>query len=202
MTRVMIVDDHPVFRRGLAVLLSASGFDVVGEAANGREAIATVAAIGPDVVLMDLGMPELGGIAATGHIVAEHPQVRVVMITMHDDDESVRSALSAGAIGYVVKDAPPEEIIAAVHAAELGASLLGSGLGRPQPAAHPLDRLAEFTGREREVAQLLAKGLSNRSIATRLGVSDKTIANYVANVRLKLGAADRYEAGALIRDRT
>ena len=207
MTRVLLVDDHPVYRRGLAALVAASGFDVAGEAASGEEAISAARTLGPDVVLMDLRLPELHGIEATERIVAENPAIRVVVVTMLDDDEAVRAALAAGAIGYVVKDASPEEIIAALRAAVLGASLVGSGVRRPiDPLAASgsvaaAARSASLTRRESQTAALLAKGLSNRAIAGRFGVSEKTVANYVSSVLLKLGVRDRYEAGRLVRER-
>ena len=206
MTRVLLVDDHPVYRRGLAALVAASGFDVAGEAASGEEAISAARTLGPDVVLMDLRLPELHGIEATERIVAENPAIRVVVVTMLDDAEAVRAALAAGAIGYVVKDASPEEIIAALRAAVLGASLVGSGVRRPidpMPANGSVAaaRSASLTRRESQTAALLAKGLSNRAIAGRFGVSEKTVANYVSSVLLKLGVRDRYEAGRLVRER-
>ena len=201
MTTVLLVDDHPVYRRGLGVLLRAAGFDVVGEAASGLEAIAVVATHRPDVVLMDLGMPELGGTAATERILAEYPATRVVVVTMFGDEESVRAALAAGAVGYVLKDSPPAQVEAAVVAAASGARLLGPGV--PFPAATPAATQPEafrlLTARERDVAALLAKGLSNRTIGERLGVSDKTVANYVAGLRLKLGAVDRHDAARIVR---
>jgi DNA-binding NarL/FixJ family response regulator len=200
-TTVLLVDDHPVYRRGLGVLLRAAGFDVVGEAASGLEAIAAVATHRPDVVLMDLGMPELGGTAATERILAEYPATRVVVVTMFGDEESVRAALAAGAVGYVLKDSPPAQVEAAVVAAASGARHLGPGV--PFPAAAPAAAQPEafrlLTARERDVAALLAKGLSNRTIGERLGVSDKTVANYVAGLRLKLGAVDRHDAARIVR---
>lgn len=201
MTTVLLVDDHPVYRRGLGVLLRAAGFEVVGEAASGIEAIAAVATHRPDVVVMDLGLPELGGTAATERILVEYPATRIVVVTMFGDEESVRAALAAGAVGYVLKDSPPEQVEAAVVAAAAGARLLGPGV--PFPAALPTvehpEALQMLTPRERDVALLLAKGLSNRTIGDRLGVSDKTVANYVAGLRAKLGAADRHHAAQIVR---
>jgi DNA-binding NarL/FixJ family response regulator len=202
MTTVLIVDDHPVYRRGLAALLSASGLQIVGEAAASAEAIDMVTRLSPDVVLMDIGLPDGSGVATTEWIRAAHPDVRVVVVTMFDDDGSVRAALRAGACGYVVKDAAPSEIVAAVRAAEMGATLLGSGVTPPvdQPAVHS-SPLAEFglTPRERQLVDLLAKGLPNSVIAERMGLSAKTVANYLSMVLVKLGAADRAEAIIIIR---
>ncbi|MFB9387171.1 response regulator [Pseudonocardia petroleophila] len=200
--RVLVVDDHPVFRRGMTALLRASGFDVVAEAASGTEAVAAAARELPDVVLMDLGLPDLGGAAATERITAAHPDVRVVVVTSYDDEASVRAALDAGADGYVTKDASPDQIVAAVEAARMGALWLGSGVPRPGATAPaPAPALPGLSPREAAVAELVGKGLSNPVIATRLGLSPKTVANYVSTVLLRLGAADRAEAIRLIRDR-
>jgi len=201
--RVVVADDHPVFRKGLVALLSADGIDVVGEAENGLEAIAVVAKTAPDVVLMDLGMPELGGIEATERIVAADPGIRVIVITLYDDQQSVRAALAAGASGYVVKQAPPDEIVAAVRATAGGAMWIGSGVPRPGSgtvAASPPAAISGLTPRESAIADLLSRGLSNPVIAERLHLSVKTVANYVSIILLKVGAADRAAAAAVLRD--
>lgn len=199
--RVLVVDDHPVFRRGMIALLRASGFDVVAEAASGTEAVAAAARERPDVVLMDLGLPDLGGVPATERITAAHPDVRVVVVTSYDDEASVRAALDAGATGYVTKEASPEQIVAAVEAATMGALWLGSGVPRPDAvAAAPPPAVPGLSPREAAVADLLGRGLSNPVIATRLGLSAKTVANYVSTILLRLGAADRAEAIRLVRD--
>ncbi|KQO99672.1 response regulator transcription factor [Leifsonia sp. Leaf264] len=202
MTRVVVVDDHPVFRRGLSALLSASGVEIVGEAASGNEAILVVDRTRPDLVLMDLGLPDIGGIEATERITARHPDVRVIVISLYDDENSVRAALDAGALGYLAKDSTPEQIIAAVQAAEMGASMFGPGIRIPgsMPAPESL-HLAMLTRREKAIAELLGKGLSNPVIAERLGLSAKTVANYVSIVLLKLGAENRSDAVALVRGR-
>lgn len=206
MTSLLIVDDHPVFRRGLVALLRASGFDIVGEAASVAEAIAVAIDRSPDVVVMDLGLADGSGITATASIRAARPATRVVVVTMYDDDGSVRAALDAGASGYVVKDASAEEVVAAVRAAEMGASLLGSGIAVPLAAESFVrpEPLAEFgfTPRERELVGLLGKGLSNPVMAERMGVSAKTVANYLTLVLVKLGAADRGQAIEMIRRQT
>jgi DNA-binding NarL/FixJ family response regulator len=199
-TTVLIVDDHPVFRRGLRALIRASGFEVVGEAASSTEAVALARRERPDIVLMDLGLPDQHGIATTGQLVAEHPGLRVVVITMFDDHDSVAAALRAGAIGYVVKDSPPELIIAAVRAAELGASMLSSGLSRPVPTVET-PGFPGLTPREQAVLALLGKGLPNPVIAERLALSLKTVANYVSTVMLKIGATDRLDAARIVRER-
>ena len=189
--RAVVVDDHPVFRKGLVALLEADGIDVAGEAENGLQAIDVVGAVLPDVVLMDLGLPELGGVDATERIVAEHPGIRVVVITLFDDEQSVRAALAAGASGYVVKQAPPEQIVAAVRAAADGALWLGAGVPRPAfgaTATIGVGETAAFAGltpRESEIADLLSRGLANPAIAERLHLSVKTVANYVSIILLE-----------------
>jgi DNA-binding NarL/FixJ family response regulator len=200
MSRVVVVDDHPVFRKGLVALLRASDFEVVGEAASGSEAVEVVAEHRPDVVLMDLGLPETGGIVATERITAAYPHIRVVVITLYDDDGSVRAALDAGASGYVIKEASPDEIIAAIGAAQSGARWIGSGVPLPGSAhSSPAATLPGLTRRESAIAELLGKGLTNPAIAERLGLSAKTVANYVSIVLMKLGAEDRLEAARIVR---
>ncbi len=203
MTRVIVVDDHPVFRKGLIALLRASELEVVGEAGSGLEALALVADAVPDVVLMDLSMPDLGGIDATEQIIAAHPDVRVVVITLHEDEATVTRALRAGASAYVTKQASPDQILSAISAAESGALWLGPGVPRPLigRAPDPTDAiaLAGLTARESAIADLISRGLSNPMIADRLHLSVKTVANYVSVVLLKLGASDRAEAAKVVR---
>ena len=189
---------------GRGRLLLAAGITNVTEAASGEEAVFAAHADHPDIAVMDLGLPDNTGHEAAGRILAEHPSTRIVMVTMFDDDESVRLALAAGAIGYVVKDSQPEQIIAAMQAAAMGASLLGSGLHRgftAGQAAAPRTVLdgTPFTRSERRVAELLMKGLPNNAVAERLGVTPKTVANYVSSVLLKLGAESRREAAVRLR---
>ena len=203
MARGVVVDDHPVFRKGLVALLTAWDIDVVAEAGNGLEALAAVAETRPDVVLMDVSMPELDGIHATQRLTAEHPGVHIVVITTFDDDTTVRRALEAGADGYVTKQASAEQILAAITAAESGALLLGTGVPRPvvDPAsAGPVPSvLAMLTPRERAIADLVGRGLANPVIAERLFLSAKTVANYVSLVIVKLGVTDRAELARLVR---
>lgn len=204
MSRVVIVDDHPVFRRGLAALLKASGLRIVGEAASAAESVSVVDSLVPDVVLMDLGLPDASGSTAIARITARHPDVRVVVITMDNSATAVHRALAAGATGFVTKDALPAQIIAAIRAAEAGATMLGPGVPLPSVEAVPDDEppgYLSLTERERAVARLLAQGLPNPVIAERLALSSKTVANYVSNVVLKLQAVDRHEAARLIRNR-
>ena len=203
MTTVVVVDDHPVFRSGVTALLEVNGHQVVGEAAGAAEAVELVRRLRPAIVLMDLGLPDGSGVTATERIVAEHPEVRVVVVTMFDDDGSVRAALRAGAAGYVVKDAGHAEIVAAVRAAELGAVVLGSGVAASgasaafaEPAADPFG----LTRRERQVLDLVVRGLTNGQIAERLGLSGKSVSNMVSTILGKMGVNDRVEAAALARE--
>ena len=202
-TTVIVVDDHPVFRSGVAALLEVNGYRVVGEAAGAGEAVELVRRLRPAIVLMDLGLPDGSGVTATERIVAEHPEVRVVVVTMFDDDGSVRAALQAGAAGYVVKDAGHAEIVAAVRAAELGAVVLGSGVSAPGSAvtfAEPVEDPFGLTRRERQVLDLVVRGLTNGQIAERLGLSGKTISNMVSAILAKMGVRDRVDAAALARE--
>lgn len=203
MTRVVVVDDHPIFRKGLIALLRASDVEVVAEAGSGLEALAVIADTLPDVVLMDISMPDLGGIEATERVIAQHPTVRIVVVTLHEDEATVARALRAGASAYVTKQASPEQILAAISAAATGALWLGPGVPRPlggaTPQASATVALEGLTSRESAIADLVSRGLSNPIIAERLHLSVKTVANYVSIVMLKLGAADRAEAARLVR---
>ena len=207
MTRVILVDDHPVFRNGLRALLEASGIDVVGEAATGADAVELAAQLTPDVVLMDLGLPDMSGVEAVGQIVAARPATRVLVISLYQDDGSVETALRAGARGYVVKDAPAEEVVAAVHAVASGSAVIGGSLaGRLADLVHgrageiPEEDFPSLTTRERQILGLIAKGLTNSAIAERLGLSGKTVANYVSVILAKIDAADRNEATRKVTD--
>lgn len=202
MTRVMVVDDHPVYRRGIAALLEASGYDVVAEAGSAAEAVAWARRVAPEAVMMDLGLPDGSGIDATARIVGERPATRVVVVTMFDDEGAVRRALAAGAAGYVVKDAAPSEILAALAAALEGATVLGSGVARIADAGLRTGPVADpfaLTPRERDVLALVARGLTNRQTAERLGIAGKTVANVVSVLLAKCGAADRVELAAIAR---
>ena len=200
MSRIVVVDDHPIFRKGLVALLRAEGYDIVAEASEGVEAVAVVAAEHPDVVLMDLSMPLRDGFDATAHITARYPDIKVVVITLFDDEASVIRALQAGAAGYVSKQADPDQIIGAINAVLRGAMWLGAGVARPPLSTAATEALPGLTPREAAVADLLSRGLSNPMMAERLCLSTKTIANYVSTVMLKLGAADRDEAARRVRE--
>ncbi len=206
--RVMIVDDHPVVRSGLLALLTeASGFEPVGEAHDGIAALAAIRQTRPDVVLMDLTMPNLSGVEVTRQVTAWSgtARVAVLVLTMSDDDASLAAAMRAGARGYLLKDAGAEEVLAAVRAVARGEVIFGRGVA---PAVldlltarnrMPAPVLPELTGREREILGLVGKGLGNQAIAARLRISAKTVANTVSNILVKLGVADRSDAVAVAR---
>jgi DNA-binding NarL/FixJ family response regulator len=206
--RVLIADDHPMFRKGLAMLLESTGdIDVIGQASNGREAAALAAELHPDLVLMDLQMPDGSGITATREIVTADPRVRVLVVTLLEDDDSVFAALRAGAGGYVLKDADDAELVRAVHAVghdeaifspAIARRVLGFFASAPHVAAP--QAFPDLTKREREILHLLAQGATNASIATELALSPKTVSNYVSNIFAKLHVADRAQAVARARD--
>ena len=204
MIRVVLADDHPVVRAGLAALLSSlPGIEVVGVAATGREAIREVVTTRPDVAVLDLQMPDLDGFAATRELARAAPEVAVLVLTMFEDDDSVFAAMRAGARGYLVKGAEQEEIARAIRAVAAGEAIFGPGVARRVltffAAPPPTDPFPELTTREREILDLLAAGLSNPAIATRLDLAAKTVANNVSTIFTKLGTADR--AAAIIHAR-
>jgi DNA-binding NarL/FixJ family response regulator len=194
--RVLVTDDHAMVRRGLIELLSAAeGIEVVGEAANGREAVARAEELAPDVVLMDLQMPEMDGVTATRAIVAESgPQVLV--LTSFSDAERIVDALDAGAVGYMLKDAEPDDLIDAVRSVAQGDSPLHPRVARQlltaRSARRPIDQ--ELTTREREVLGLVRDGLANKQIARRLGISERTVKAHLTSVFATIGVADRTAA--------
>jgi DNA-binding NarL/FixJ family response regulator len=205
--RILVAEDHPLFRKGMISLLSSvPEFEVVGEAATGEEAVARAAELQPDVVLMDLQMPEVNGIEATRRILQESPSVRVLVVTLFEDDDSVFMALRAGARGYVLKDADEEEMVMAIRAVGRGEAIFSPAIAErllayfasPQPAAPP-QAFPTLTDREREILHLIARGHPNPSIAKQLHLSTKTVGNYVSNIFTKLQVADR--AQAIIRAR-
>lgn len=220
--KVILADDHPVVRRGLAAIVDAEDdIQVVGEAANGQEALALVHRLKPDVVLMDLQMPVLDGVEATKRIRAEAPATKVIILTTFKDDDFIYAGLSAGARGYLLKDAPPSRLIEAIRAAHRGESLLN-----PEVAARLLDRLTslispdppvtpptpppadyrpvkvrppKITPREQDVLRLMARGLRNKEIADELVIAERTVKIHVGNILGKLQASNRTEAVALAR---
>jgi DNA-binding NarL/FixJ family response regulator len=201
-TRVLIADDHPTFRRGLGSLIeSLPEVELVGEADDGESAVSMTAQIKPDVVVMDLNMPRLNGIEATRRIIADDPSAAIIVLTMLDEDESVFAAMRAGARGYIVKGADTEDVLRAVESVARGDLVFGpsvagrvlSYLTQPLSARDPV-MFPELSDREREILELLARGLSNTEIARRLVVSPKTVRNHVSNVFAKLQVSDRAQA--------
>lgn len=205
--RVLIADDHPHFREGLnALLLSAPDIEVVGEAENGERAISLSAKLQPDVVLMDLNMPGVGGIEATRRILHTSPHISVLVISMFEDDDSVFAALQAGARGYLLKGALKAEILRSIRAVYSGEAIFGPAIAKklmqyfasPRPGA-PENLFPELTEREREILIFIAGHHTNPEIAKRLHLSQKTVRNHVSNIFTKLQVADR--AQAIIRAR-
>jgi DNA-binding NarL/FixJ family response regulator len=200
--RVLIADDHESFRSGLRSLLAtAPDIGVVGESATGDEVLRVATAVQPDVVLMDVNMPGLDGIEATRALVDAAPHVAVLVLTMHDDDETVFAAVRAGARGYLLKGATRAEILRAVRAVAAGDAIFGPAVARRlmsyfgQPVPAGLERpFPELTEREREILDLVARGRSNAEITAQLVVSPKTIRNHVSNIFAKLQVRDRAEA--------
>lgn len=199
--RVVVVDDHQIVRDGLVALLGAlDGMEVVGTASDGVDALHVVEDTGPDVVVMDIQMPALDGIEATRRITARHEGVRVVMLTMNEDDDTVLSAVRAGASGYLLKGSGADEVSNAVRAAYAGGMVFGASLaGRVAAlfaggARRRSPAFPELSDREREVLDLLAAGRSNDAIARELFISNKTVRNAVSSIYAKLHAAGRAEA--------
>jgi DNA-binding NarL/FixJ family response regulator len=210
-TRILLVDDQTLFREGLKTLLSTQpDFRVVGEAANGQEALRLCASLHPRVVLMDLRMPVLDGVAATRRLHDEQPEIRVIVLTTFDDDDTVFDGLRAGAVGYLLKDAPSERLFEAIRATARGESFLQPSItakliaefarlteAAPKRAAALTEPLSE---REAEVLRLVARGASNREIAASLVIVEGTVKNHVTSVLGKLGVTDRTQAALRARE--
>jgi NarL family two-component system response regulator LiaR len=198
--RVLIVDDHPMVRRGLATFLQVyDDLELAGEAAGGQEAIQLCARLQPDVVLMDMAMPEMDGATATRLIRKQSPTIRVVMLTSFKDEILVQSALQAGAIGYLLKDVSADELARAIRAAHAGRATLSPEVAGVivHAAGQPPKPGLDLTERERAVLALMVEGLNNTQIAGKLGVSPSTIKSHVSNILTKLGVSSRTEAVTL-----
>ena len=198
--RVVLADDHPVVRRGLgAMLRSADDIDVVGEAGDGHEAVQAAVTLSPDVIVLDIHMPGLDGVAAAREIRRAAPDVGILMLTMLDDDASVRAAVTAGAAGYVLKGDPQDRIVRAIHAVACGDAFLAAGVARHVMDARP-DPLSALSPRERQLLGLLAEGVPTTAMARRLGVAPKTVSNTLSTVYAKLGVTNRTAAALRARD--
>jgi DNA-binding NarL/FixJ family response regulator len=204
--RVLVADDQNLIRTGFRLILNARGIEVVGEAADGAEAVAMARELEPDVVLMDIRMPNMDGLEATRRILERAPHCRVLMLTTFDLDRYVYTALSVGASGFLLKDVTPEHLAAAVRLVDTGDALLAPSITRrlverfashgDRPSTVPAD-LAALTPREREVLTLLGRGLSNTELAAELTLSEATVKSHVARIFAKLGLRDRAQAVVL-----
>jgi DNA-binding NarL/FixJ family response regulator len=203
--RVLVADDHPVFRRGMRAILGAEpDTELVGEATDGEEAVALTLKLRPDVVLMDLNMPNVSGIEATRRILEENPETAVLMLTMFEDDKSIFAAMRAGAHGYVLKGADGAETLRAIHAAASGEAIFSPTITRrlteyfATPGGDHISSMEQafpnLTEREREILALMAEGYTNNAIASRLYLSPKTVRNYVSSIFTKLQVSDRSQA--------
>jgi DNA-binding NarL/FixJ family response regulator len=197
--RVVVVDDHHLFRQGLKAVLEAEGFDVVGEAVSGEHAVEVAAAVEPEVVIMDLHMPGISGVEATRRIRERLPSARVLVVTVSAADADVVGAMLAGASGYLLKDTPPAQIAAGVRATAAGDAMLSPDvtarlLRRVQPAAEELTVPSELSERELQVLNLITEGLDNAEIAERLVISPTTAKNHVSNILAKMGVESRVQA--------
>ena len=218
MIRVLIADDQTLLRGSLRLLRdSQADLTVVGEAADGNDAVALAAREQPDVVLMDIRMPELDGLAATRTIAREQLEVRVLVLTTFDLDEYVYGALRAGASGFLLKDTPPPDLVAAIRVIASGEALLAPGITKrlieefariPEPGRRPITELSTVTDREKDVLELIGRGLTNQEIAVRLNVSPATVKTHVSRLLTKLDARDRaqlvivaYESGLVVATR-
>jgi DNA-binding NarL/FixJ family response regulator len=209
--RLLLVDDQALFREGLRTILEARpGFEVVAEAANGREAISAAASARPDVVLMDLHMPVLDGVAATRELRATRPGTRILVLTTFDEDEQIFAALRAGAAGYLLKDCDSAHLAEAIEAVHRGDSFLQPVIAArviaeftrrgPAPGNSPPPLLEPLSERETDVLRTLAHGASNKEIAAALGLAEGTVKNHVSNILGKLGVLDRTQAALRARD--
>ena len=207
--RVLVVDDHPLIRSGLRVLLAEEpSVELVGEAATGEDALAAAATLAPDVVLMDLNLPGIDGVQVTRQLLTEHPHTKVLVLTMLEDDDSLRAALQAGARGYLLKGAGGDETVRAILSVAAGDAVFSAPVADrvldaaapPPPAATARQTFPALTDREHDVLVLLAQGHNNTAIAETLFLQPKTVRNYVSSVLAKLNVEDRIEALLLARE--
>jgi DNA-binding NarL/FixJ family response regulator len=207
--RILVADDHKLFREGLTALLNgAAATAVVGEASTGQEAIAQAQALSPDVVLMDIMMPDMNGIAATRRILAAQPDIGIIMLTMLEDDDSLFAAMCAGARGYILKGADRKEVLRTVTAVAEGQALFGPAIAsrltnffrRGEQVATAVTPFPDLTDREREVLDLIARGINNQGVAEQMQISGKTVSNYISSIFSKLQVADRAQAIVKARD--
>ena len=201
--RILIADDHFVVRQGLAALLvPRNGMQVVGEAATGREAVDRARYLQPDVILMDMMMPEMDGPEAIALIKQENPAARILVLTSFGESKQISAAIQAGALGYLLKDSSPDDLLHAIHSVYRGNLVLPQDLAlklmQPQPAAGDLDQLTE---RETDVLRLLAKGQSNQEIAATLNIGMTTVRSHVSNILMKLNVSNRTQAALVAQER-
>ncbi len=202
MTKVLLVDDHPLVRTGLRAIIEAAGeLSVVGEAADGRGLVDIATDLRPDVVLMDLSMPHVDGIEATRALREAGNEVPVVVLTSFAESAQVTAALAAGAVGYLLKDSDPGDVIRAIRAAAAGHAPIDPRVARTLlPTSAPLDAPAGLSAREREVLALVARGLANKQVARSLGISERTVKVHLGNVFRHIGVGDRTSAALWARD--
>ncbi|PZV11130.1 MAG: DNA-binding response regulator [Leptolyngbya sp.] len=204
MIRILLVDDQHIIRQGLRSMLESNAdMEVIGEAENGQRAIEQIPTLQPDLILMDIRMPVMDGVAATKAIAQQHPDIKVLILTTFDDDDYVSQAMRLGAKGYLLKDTEPDELALAIRSVDKGHTQLGPGLfektltspaAPSAPAVEAPPELAQLTQRELEVLQLIASGANNREIAQALFLSENTVKNYVTNILSRLNLRDRTQA--------
>jgi DNA-binding NarL/FixJ family response regulator len=202
MTTVLLADDHRLVRAGLVRLLAtASDIDVVGEAADGRQAVEQSRTLAPDVILMDLSMPVLDGIEATRQILSQQPNVRIVALTSFADHPKVADMLEAGAVGYLLKDCEPADLLAAIRSADAGGVPLDPRVaGALLPKRQPTSLADQLSDRELEVLRLASRGLANKQIGRSLGIAERTVKAHLGNVFRRIGVSDRTSAAMWARD--
>ncbi|MBD2506872.1 response regulator transcription factor [Nostoc muscorum FACHB-395] len=203
MIQILLVDDQHLIRQGLKSMLESNAeIQVIGEAENGQRALEQIPTLQPDIVLMDVRMPVMDGVATTKVIAQQYPDIKVLVLTTFDDDEYVFQAMQVGAKGYLLKDTEPDELMLAIRAVYKGQTLLGPGLFEkalipiavPVPSVEPPPELAQLTPRELDVLRLIASGANNREIAESLFLSENTVKNYVTNILSRLSLRDRTQA--------